>query len=78
MIHGERLQAVVLSSERLARVELRQLERIGQAPEHAPEGAEQLAQPARAIDRERELAAAQRVRLQHSREPEVVVGVVSA
>jgi hypothetical protein len=33
-------------------------------------------EPARAVDRERQLAATERERLQHSRQAEVVVGVV--
>jgi len=43
--------------------------------EDPPEVAEEVRQPRRAVDRDRELAAAERERLQHPRQAEEVVGV---
>ena len=76
MIHRERLEPIAVAVESLPGLELDGLEAVGETPEHTTERREELAEAARAVDRQRELASAQRVRLEHPREPEVVVGVV--
>ena len=49
---------------------------VGELPEDPLQAAEQVHQPRRPVDRERDLAAAERERLQHPGQAEVVVGVV--
>ena len=56
--------------------ELDELALVREPPEDAPEGAEEVVKAGRAVDRHRKVTPAQRERLQHSRETEVVVRVV--
>ncbi len=55
VIDREDLETVVAAIERRAGLQLDQLERVRQAPEHAPERGEEIAQATRSVDREREL-----------------------
>jgi hypothetical protein len=71
----ERRQAVAVSLEHVARLDLDELELIRQLADHALQRAEQVDEPARAVDVERQLAAAQRERLEHPRQPEDVIRV---
>ena len=60
----------------LAGLDLDQLVGIGQPPEDPAQRPEQLVEPRRAVDRDRHLAPAQRERLEHPGQPQVVVRVV--
>ena len=71
----ERHQVVFLALQDVAGLQLDELERVGQLPEDPPQRGEQLLQPRRPVDGQRQLAAAQREGLQHPRQAEVVVGV---
>ena len=75
MVDREGADLVVAAVDRVARLELDRLDRVGEAAEDAAQHAEQIAQPRRAVEPERQLAAAQGEALQHPRQPEVVVGV---
>jgi hypothetical protein len=72
----ERGEVVAVPLEHCARLELLELDRVRELAEDAPQRGEQLAEPGRPVDRQADLAAAQRERLQHPRQPEEVVGVV--
>ena len=76
MLHCERLQPVPVSLEHGSRLELDRLERVGEPPEDAAERGQELAQASRPVDREGELAASERERLEHARKPEIVIRVV--
>jgi hypothetical protein len=67
---------VVAAVQRLARPQLDELELVRELPEHAPESPEEVDEPRRPVDRERRGATAERERLQHSRQAEVVVRVI--
>ena len=75
MLDRERLDPVPVARDRVTRLELDRLERVGEPPEDPPEGRDQVAKPGRAVDRQRKLAPTERVRLQHPRKAEVVIGV---
>ena len=64
-----------LAREHVAGSQRDELVRIGEPPEHAAQVAEQLGEPGRPVDRDRQLAPAERERLQHPGQPEEVVGV---
>ena len=66
---------VAVAAHRLAGLELGDPQRVAQAAEGEAQGAEQLAQAARAVDRQRAVAVAQVERLQQARQPEPVVQV---
>ena len=68
-------EVVVAALEHVAGRQLHQLERVGQLAEDPPQRAEELLQAGRPVDRQRQLAAAERERLQHPGQAEVVVGV---
>ena len=68
-------QLVAVALERRARAQLLQLEPVRQPPEDAAQVAEEVAEPRRPVDRERHVAIAERERLQHSGQAEVVVAV---
>ena len=72
----ERLEPVAVAFERGADVELDGLDLVGEPPEDAPEAREKVVQPLRPVERQRDLASAQRERLEHPRKAEIVVGVV--
>src|SRR4029079_14656122 len=59
--------------ERVARLELDRRDGVREPPEDAPPPAEEVVEPGRAVHRQRHITAAQRERLEHAREPEVVV-----
>jgi hypothetical protein len=67
---------IVAAVERVAVTKLDELDAVRQLPEDPLKATEELLQPGRPVDRERELSAAQGERLQHPRKPEVVVRVV--
>ena len=50
--------------------------RVREAPEHPAERPDEVIEPTRPVDRERDVPAAERERLEHPRQAEVVVGVV--
>ena len=68
--------AVVPAVDHVAVTQLHELDRVAQLPEDPLQRAEEVAQPGRPVDRERELTAAERERLQHPRQAEVVIRVV--
>ena len=72
----EAVDDVAVPLEPSSRLELDELYGVRESPEDPPQRDEQLLEPARPVDRQRDLAAAERERLQHAREPEVVVRVV--
>ena len=76
VIHLERLDRVTVPLEASIRVEHHGRDGVGQAPEDALERAEKLLQSRWPVDRQRNLPTAESERLEHSRETEVVVGVV--
>ena len=73
---AEHDDAVVTAVEHVPVPELDELEAVREPSEDALERGEQIPEAGRPVDRERHLAAAQRERLQHPREAEIVVGVV--
>ena len=72
----ERFQPVLRPLEDLARFDLDELQRIVEPAEEAPQRAEQLVQPGRPVDGQRQLAAPERERLEHEREAAEVIRVV--
>ena len=76
MLDGERRQPVVVTDQLVAGTQLHELDGVRETSEDPPQRAEEVAQPRRAVDRDRHLAAAERKRLQHPGQPEVVIGVV--
>src|SRR5579862_1315794 len=77
MVGRERLDPVLATRHRLARLELDEADRIGQPPDERPKLLEELAQPARAVDPKRRfLAPTERERLEHAREAEEMIRVV--
>ena len=76
VLHTDRLERVAVALETRPRVELDVRDGIGEPSEDPPERPEKLAETTRPVDRERDLAPAQRKRLEHSRKAEVVVGVI--
>ena len=76
VVDGERDEAVVAAVTGLAGGDLDEAQRVREPPEDAAQRIEEVAEAPRPVDRDRQLAATQRERLQHSRQPEVVVGVV--
>ena len=73
---GERDDRVAVAVERVPRTQLDEVERVGQLPEDAPQRAEEVAQAGRPVDGQRHVAAAERERLQHPGQAEVVIRVV--
>ena len=69
-------QAIVLADQLVAGPQLLQLDGVSEPPENAAQPLEELAQPRRPVDRDRNLAPAQRESLQHPGQAEVVIGVV--
>ena len=67
---------VLATLQDVARAQLDELELVAQLSEDPPQRAEQVDEPGRPVDRQPDLAAAQREGFQHPRQPEVVVGVV--
>ena len=67
---------VIAALERISRRELLQVDVVGKLPEDPPQDAEELDEARRPVDLERQLASPERERLQHSRQAEVVVGVI--
>ena len=76
MRDGERLQPVVVTDQLVAGTQLLELDGVRETSEDPPQCAEEVAQPRRAVDRDRHVTAAERKRLQHAGQPEVVIGVV--
>ena len=76
VVDGEAVDRVAVSLQPGPWLELHGCDGVGETPEDPLERREELVEPTRAVDRERKLAAAERERLEHSREPEVVIGVV--
>ena len=76
MVDRKRPELVAAAPKDVARPELDELALVRQAPEDAPQRPEEVVQAGRAVDRQRQLTPPERERLQHSRETEVVVGVV--
>ena len=72
----KRLDPVVVARDSLARVELDELIVVGQLSEDAAQGAEEVAQSRRPVDRDRHLAPTQRERLQHPGQAQIVVRMV--
>lgn len=68
-------QPVVTAVDGVPRPQLDQLERIGELPEDPAERPEEVVQAGRSVHGERKLASAERKRLQHSGQTEVVVCV---
>src|SRR5205823_9482584 len=66
---------VVLALEHVTGPQLDNLDRVGQPAEHPPQGREEVLQAGRPVDGQRNVPAAERERLQHARQAEVVVGV---
>ena len=75
MRHREGLDPVVVTLDDGARVELDDVERVGQPADHDAERSHQRGSPARPVDGHRNLSAAQSEGLQHARQAEDVVGV---
>ena len=76
MRDGERPQAIVLADQLVARPELLQLDGVRELAEDPPQRVEEVAEAGRPVHRDRHLPPTQRERLQHSGQPEIVVGVV--
>ena len=76
MLDRERLDPVVLPCDALARPQLDEGQLVAEPSEDAPEDPEEVVEPCRSVDRQWHLAAPEREGLQHSRQAEVVVGVV--
>jgi putative nucleotidyltransferase with HDIG domain len=76
VLHRKRLQSVPVPLEDGPRLELDGLQRVREPPEDAAKGGQELAQSSRAVDRERELPASEGERLEHARQPEIVIRVV--
>ena len=76
VVDGERLQPVPVALECVARLKLDGFECIRQPPEDPAERGEEVAQPARAVDGDRQLAPSERERLEHPWQAEIVIGVV--
>jgi hypothetical protein len=68
-------EAVVAAVHDVPRSQLNELEGVRELAEHTAEGAEELAEAGRAIHRQRKLPPAERERLQHPGQAQVVVGV---
>src|SRR6185369_2393190 len=73
--YGERLDPVAVAPDDLARTEVTDLQRVCDATHDNPEGTEEGSRPARAVDRDRDFAATEPKRLQHSWQAEHVIGV---
>ena len=76
VLHGERLDPVVVPPHGVSRHQLDERELVAQAAKHATQDPEELLQPRRAVDGQRDLAPPEGERLQHPRKAEVMVGVV--
>ncbi len=75
VVRSEGLDPVLVAREHVARPERDELVGIGEPPEHAPQVAEQVGETGRPVDRDRQLATAEREGLQHPGQPQEVVGV---
>jgi putative nucleotidyltransferase with HDIG domain len=76
VLDGERLDPVVLPHDALARLQLDEGQLVAEPPEDAPQDPEEIVEPRRAVDGQRHLTASEGECLQHSRQPEVMVGVI--
>ena len=76
MLHLEGLDDVAIALQPGIRLDHDCRDGVRQPSEDATERPEELYQSFRAVDRERNLATAERERLEHARKAEVVVGVV--
>ncbi len=76
VIRREDEDAVVAALDDVVRTHLHELVRVGELPEDPLQSAEELDEAGRAVNRQGEFAPAQRERLHHPRQAEVVVGVV--
>ena len=75
MLDGEDADLIAVALQHVALSHLDELERVGELADNAGERAEEVAQPGRPVDGERDVAHPQRERLEHPRQAEVVVGV---
>ena len=76
VLHGERLDPVVVPPHDVSRSQLDERELVAQAPEHPAQDPEELLQARGPVDGQRHFAPPEGERLQHPRKAEVVVGVV--
>jgi hypothetical protein len=76
VLYAERDDPVVAAVERVAGPKLDELHRVRELPKYAPQYLEQLDEPRRPVHRERNFPPAQRERLQHPGQAEIVVCVV--
>jgi hypothetical protein len=76
VVHPEDDDPVVAPVECIAGPQLDEPKREGQLAEDPLEGTEEVVQPGRPVDRERELASTESERLQHPGKAKVVIGVV--
>ena len=75
VLDRDRLDGESLPLEPRAPFEDRGRDRVRQPPEDAPQCRDELVEPWRPVDRERDLPSTECERLEHPRKPEVVVGV---
>ena len=73
VVDGERANLVVVTPDHRPRLEFDRLQWVGELPEDAPQGSQQVAQPCRPIEGQGNLAAAQREGLQHPGQSEIVI-----
>jgi len=73
--HRKRDEPVSVALDGIARRELHHPQLVGEAADHDRERVEQRFRPARTVDRDRDVAPAQRECLQHARQAEHVVGM---
>ena len=67
MVDRECADLVVAAVDRVTRLELERLDRVGEAAEDTAQGGEEIEQPRWAVEPERQLAATEREALQHPR-----------
>ena len=73
---GEDDEAVIVPDQLVSGAQLLQLDGVGEPAEDPPHGVEEIAETGWPVDRDRNLAAAERKGLQHPGQAQVVVGVV--
>jgi hypothetical protein len=76
VVDGKGAELVAVTRDDVPRPELDERVLVREPAEDAAQRGEELAQPPRAVDRDRQLPAAERERLQHPGQAEIVVGVV--
>ena len=76
VLDRERLDSVIVPHDALARSQFDERQLVAQPPEDAPQNPEEIVEPWRSVHGQRHLAASEREGLQHSRQAEIVVGVV--